>query len=101
MRTRIGNQFGELTNMPGCSQIVVSHDVFCPIRGSGMGKSSNKERIEYCEYLGYDALVCTVNMSNYSQLSILDDNGWILAFCFTSKKTEHRVGLYYRVLNND
>lgn len=97
-----GYTFGsyEFTTLPGCSQVVVSHGVFIyeEYRGKGMSKGAAIERIHAAEEHGYDAMVCTVDMSNEPQLKTLTKTGWEKACEFKSRKTGHRVGIFTRVL---
>ena len=96
MRHVLGGVPGELTTLPGCSQVVVSHSVFVPLseRGKGKGKSSNLARQQACRVLGYDLMVCTVDLNNLFQIKCLESNGWTLLISFVSNKTGHTVGLY-------
>jgi RimJ/RimL family protein N-acetyltransferase len=96
-RVKIGPSFGELTSLPGCSQVVVSHGVFVPKehRGKGEGKSANVARLRHIwDELGYDYALCTVESTNVAQLAILTNNGWTRLAEFMSSRTGHLVYLY-------
>jgi hypothetical protein len=97
VRYTIDGVVGELTTLPGCSQIAVSHSVFLPPdkRGQGLGKTANKARKELAfDELGYDVMMCTVNASNIAQTKILLDNGWYCVDSFLSSKTSHVVQIW-------
>ena len=51
-----GFVFGEIDSLPGCSQIAVSHAVFCApeARNSSFGKQAHKERLQLLKKLGYE-----------------------------------------------
>lgn len=92
--------FGELDSLPGCSQVVVSHAVFSvsPFKGNGSGKNAHAERLAYMRSLGWDYAICTVNMENTAQLSILKRFNWRQLDIFTSDKTKNRVGIFGKYL---
>lgn len=89
---------GEITTMPGCTQIGVSHGVFSRVRGSGMAVEANHERCKAMVEMGYDYAVCTVDVSNTAQVKVLERNGWKFLSAFKSSKTGHVVSLYGRPL---
>jgi RimJ/RimL family protein N-acetyltransferase len=79
MRTSFDGVFGELTTLPGSSQIVVSHGVYTPKyrRGKGFGKSALKKRLEFCSVeLGYDYIICTVREDNTAEQRVLGEQGF-------------------------
>lgn len=96
MRYKHKGVAGELTTLPGSSQIVVSHGVFVPkgSRGLGVGKKANKERQEMFAELGYDYALCTVRCDNLPQISIMVSNGWKLLDSFTSSKSDAMIRIY-------
>lgn len=101
MRTKECGVFGELTTMPGCSQVGISHAVFVPEaeRGKGKATEANKRRLVHMKYdYGYDYALCTVDLSNHAQLVVLAKNKWRQLDSFTSSKTGHLVGLFGRKL---
>ena len=95
-----GFVFGEIDSLPGCSQIAVSHAVFCnpTARNCGFGNQAHKERLALMKKLGYDFAVCTVDLSNKYQISILEEHDWDLLAEFDSSKTGHEVGIYGKQL---
>lgn len=102
MRYNLDDCIGELTALPGCSQVVVSHGVFVPThkRGKGVGKKAHKARLAYIQDLGYDYSLCTVDSSNIAQKKILEVNGWKVLDSFVSSKTGHLVLLYGRLVSS-
>lgn len=98
MRVNFSGVVGELTTLPGCSQIGVSHSVFVPehLRGNGLGKKANIDRVNFAKTeLGYDGLVCTVDDENLAQVNVMISCGWQKAFTFKSSKTGHSVSLWF------
>lgn len=98
MRYSIEGVPGELTTLPGCSQVVVSHAVYVPKdrRGQGVGYTSNikRQRLAFDE-LGYDAMICTVISTNLPQKKVLEKAGWSCLTRFTSSNTGHDVELWF------
>lgn len=89
--------FGELTTLPGCSQVVVSHGVYTPKyrRGKGFGTAALAERIEYASLeLGYDYMLCTVREDNISEQRVLGSKGFIRLDKFLSSNTGHMILLF-------
>jgi len=101
MRMCLEGVYGEIDTLPGCTQVAISHGVFVPIdrRGQGAGKAAQAARLSVLkEGLGYDYAVCTVNLENAAQLSILEDAGWTLLTSFKSTKNGHDVAIFGRQL---
>lgn len=101
MRMCLGGVYGEIDTLPGCTQVAVSHGVFVPLgkRGKGLGRAAQAERLSVIkEGLGYDFAVCTVDLKNAAQKTILTDAGWEFLKSFRSSKTGHEVALFGRVL---
>lgn len=97
MRMSIDGVVGEISSMPGCSQIAISHSVFLPEseRGKGKGVAANRKRQELVfGELSYDLMLCTVQTGNYAQLEVMRKNGWYRLDCFKSRKTGHDVELW-------
>lgn len=97
MRTNINGVIGELTTLPGCSQVVVSHGVYVPKgeRGKGLGLEANVARLAYAfGDLGYDYMLCTVRGDNLPQIRIMNKVGWKKLAEFTSSNTGHLILLY-------
>jgi len=102
MRQKICGVFGEIDSLPGCSQIGVSHSVFCPpeLRNEHRATEANKRRLTFMKVdYGYDYALCTVDLENRHQIKILASNGWRQLSSFISTKTGHSVGLFGRDLN--
>lgn len=97
MRMNILGCYGEVSSLPGCSQVAVSHAVFLPKdkRGKGTGKKAQEKRLEAIfEDLGYDLAMCTVESDNLAQRKILSDLGWSQVEAFESRRTGHLVTVY-------
>lgn len=96
MRQNFFGVVGELTTLPGCTQVGVSHSVFnTGEKGMGLGKKANAaRRKEAFENLGYDCLICTVESTNKVQIRVLRRNGWEFITQFTSRKTGHIVEMW-------
>lgn len=93
----------ELTTLPGCSQVVVSHDMYLSTkhRGKGLAKEFAEHRYHCARYQNYDAMICTVDTANIPQIKTLEATGWQFANRFVSSKTGHTVAIYTKVLNDD
>jgi GNAT superfamily N-acetyltransferase len=95
---RFANELGayEIDNLPGCSQVAVSNQAFVKVgfRGKGVGTKLHQERLKVIEDLGYDYALCTVDLSNTAQISILTKAEWLQIDSFVSSKTGHRVGIF-------
>lgn len=100
MRNRNGLVIEEIDNLPGCSQIAVSHGVFVPKehRGTGKGGDAHTERLATMSDLGYDYALCTVDAANTAQIKILKKNNWKKLDKFVSSKTGHKIALYGKFL---
>ncbi len=100
MRFHEGVQYYELTNLPGSSQVVVSHDLFIApeSRRKGLSYEAGYHRVSHMKQLGYDYAICTVNAANEPELKQLTANGWMLLDQFFSSKTEHTVQLWGKAL---
>ena len=101
-RHNIDGVIGELDSLPGCSQIAVSHAVFVPPanRGTGLGSLAHKKRLLLCKELGYDVVMCTANMENTPQISILNKNRWVKLQEFRSSKTGNIVGIFTKTMED-
>lgn len=97
MRYNIDGVIGEITSLPGCSQVGVSHSLYVPIekRNQGLATSAAPNRFKFfVEDLGYDYLLCTIDNNNTTQKKILLANGWYQHVIFKSSKTGHNVALF-------
>jgi predicted acetyltransferase len=100
VRFHEGVQYYELTNLPGCSQVVVSHDLFIrpSERRKGKSHAAMQKRLAHMRELGYNYVICTVNAANEAEIKALGGSGWKLLDMFFSSKTEHTVQLWGKVL---
>jgi L-amino acid N-acyltransferase YncA len=96
IRTNINGVVGEISDMPGCPQVAVSHYVFMKDgeKGQGSGQKAHRERLRIMKDLGYDHAICTVVNSNEVEKHILDKQGWKRVDFFTSSKTGHLVEIF-------
>lgn len=97
MRYQVLGVPGELTTLPGCSQVVVSHGVYVPKeeRGKGVGTNANIERQKLAlEELGYDMMLCTVRAHNIAEKKILIKTGWSFLTRFLSRNTGVEIELW-------
>lgn len=101
MRLSFEGVYGEITTLPGCTQIGVSHNVFVDPsrRGQGWGTEANLQRTAFMrDNMGYDYALCTVESTNEAQQKIMSVNGWKQLSYFVSRKTGHTVILYGKEL---
>lgn len=97
MRYQHEGTYGEVTSLPGCSQVAVSHSVFRVVRDTGRGKENMQARLQMMfDELGYDYVICTVDMTNARQKNILEATGWRELDTFGSSKTGHFVEIWGR-----
>ena len=94
-RYKIGEIYGEYSDLPGCTQAVVSHSVFTPLRNTGSAKDAMQKRLKmFYEDLGYNYCICTVDAKNVVERKILSDTGWQRLDIFRSTKTGNNVELW-------
>ena len=100
MRFSNGVSVYELTNLPGCPQVCVSHGMFIKPehRGQGLSTDEMRRRLARCKDLGYNVVTCTVSMNNSAQLHVLYKIGWVKDYEFVSNKTGNTVGSYHYIL---
>ena len=97
MRKSFNGVIGEITSLPGCSQVAVSHSVFLPPekRGQSLAVRANRERQHFCfNEMVYDYMLCTVDSDNKRQIDVLQKSGWHKLDAFVSRKTEHLVEIW-------
>ena len=96
MRISEKMQAFELDSLPGCSQVAVSHGMFIrsEYRGEGNAKECMAYRLDTAIDLGYDYVICTVDMDNTPQVKTLNSTGWTCLDTFVSERTGHAVALY-------
>lgn len=90
---------GEVSSLPGCPDIAVSHAVYCINgRGSGKGTKANLMRLSQLKELGYSAVLCTVCIDNTAQRIILQNAKWTESLPLTNNRTGHTLIVYTRQL---
>lgn len=93
---------GEASPLPGTPDVVVSHGVYSHNGiGTGAGRRANRMRLRQLYDLGYSAVMCTVDASNAQQINILRKEGWIESAAFISRRTQHGVVVFFRVLSGE
>lgn len=89
-----------LTELPGCCGVVVSHGALVheKFRGKGVGDLLHKLRLEAAKEQGYGLALCTTIAGNEEQKKILLKNGWVCFQTFKNPKTRHLIELWSKVL---
>lgn len=90
-----------LTELPGCTQVCVSHGCFVQLgkRGKGVGQREHKARLAEMRRLGYDSAICTVRKDNATERHILHKFGWREVDSFTSTKNGGTILLCFKDLS--
>lgn len=98
METPIGHF--ELTGLPGCNQIAVSHHAFIvpAMRGKGLGHITHRTRLDLIKQLGYDYALCTTDAANEPQRKILEAAGWNQLDQFKNSETNHEVIIWGKTI---
>lgn len=92
----------ELTPMPGCSAVGVSHGLFIDPewRRKGIGSDAMLERFTKAKELGFQCLICTTKVESVAQYKILTKTGWKLVRQFTNPKTGNEVRFWLKHLTD-
>lgn len=102
---RFGDDRGSYTieDLPGSFQCAVSiHSFVYPEkRGKGYGKQLHTERLDKLKRLGYDYVLCTVDLTNVKELAILRENGWTQLSSFKSSASQHQVGIFGKPIQHN
>lgn len=87
-----------LTQLPGCCGVVVSHGSWLDPnkRGIGLGEYFHKERLNLAEYLGYSCMVATTTDQNKAEQHILEKNGWKKVHTFENYRTGNVVQIWIK-----
>ena len=90
----------ELTSLPGCNQVCVSHGayVFPDHRGKGIGLEEHKLALSEMKRQDYDYAICTMRDENKAQVTILNQAGWSCLSHFKSSYTGNLVSLWGKAL---
>jgi L-amino acid N-acyltransferase YncA len=101
IRTNIYGVVGEISDMPGCPQVAVSHYVFMKDgkKGEGWGQKAHRDRLSVMRGLGYDHAICTVVNGNAAERHILEKQGWKKVDEFKSSKTTNLVEIWTKSLS--
>ena len=83
----------QLTPLPGCCGILVSHDTFVmpSHQGQGIGTAMMKAKICIAQDLGFSRLLATVRSDNGTELHLLRKAGWVRTDEFVNKRTNHPI----------
>jgi GNAT superfamily N-acetyltransferase len=90
-----------LIQQPNCCGILVSTDTYVNVnyRGKGIGQEMLLLKEALAKEFGYSLILATVNMSdNPAECHILEKNGWIVNTSFINARTNHKVGIFSKVL---
>ena len=97
---RFSGKYGtwQLDDLPGCSQVCVSHSAFVlpDKRREGFGTAYHQERLRQIADLKYDCAIATVADGNEYQKRILTEARWTCVHKFKSRKTGHYVGIWVK-----
>ena len=102
LRTVLNGVVGEISDLPGCPQIAVSHYVFLREgqKGKGQGQRAHRDRLQLMKEAGYDYALCTVIGQNAVERHILEKHGWKPLDSFSSTKTQNSVELWGKPLKD-
>lgn len=90
---------GEVTSLPGCADIAVSHAMQCLIgKGRGNAHAALRMREAQLRELGYCAMVCTVVEDNVAQQKVLSMGGYKVTLEFFNKRTGNMVRMWSKAL---
>lgn len=90
---------GEISPMPGCPDIAISHAVYCHNgSGGGGGRKAMQQRLLQIKELGYSAVMCTVADTNSIQIAILEKEGWTIGPRILNKRTHNHVRICHKEL---
>jgi hypothetical protein len=92
---------GFVSPLPGASDIAVSHGVFRHKGVGGHGKTANRVRVRQIADMGYSVVMCTVNLDNRRQITILESEGWTLQYTYYNQRTTSRCRVYFKDLQKD
>jgi len=100
IRSKDGNHFGDITPLPGCNQVAVSHGVFTVphMRGVGRGYGYMGERLDRMTELGYDYVLATVIRDNEPQIRLMRRHALQELSSFMSSYSGKEIVLFGRGL---
>lgn len=92
---------GEVTSLPGCADVAVSHAMFCQSgKGRGNAAKAARMRLHQMQELGYMAVICTVVEGNVAQEKTLERTGYTKLMSYKSQRTGNTVWLWGRELDH-
>jgi len=88
----------ETDSLPGCSQVAVSHSMFIRLehRNKGHAVDELMHRLYKIKVLGYDYVICTVDLTNEKEIKTIKKMCFRELDTFVSQKTGHKVGIFGR-----
>lgn len=88
--------FFQLSGMPGCCGVCVSHgaSVYSQYRNKGLGTLLQLLRMDIARVNGYTVMLCTDRADNTYQNKILSKNGWPKIYDFTNKRTDNLINIH-------
>lgn len=88
----------ELSPMPGCSVVGISHGLTIEPshRGKGYGRSAMEDRIRQAVASGFQVLVCTVREGNEPEERILQKFQFKVVSHFDNPRSGNRVRLWIK-----
>jgi hypothetical protein len=100
MRYNYQGVIGEITDLPGCAQVAVFHNVWAPmhLRGQSKGQQAHAARLQEARHLGYKFAICTALTHNHTQNKILVNNGWTALPYFTNPASGSHVVMWWIAL---
>lgn len=100
MRFADENGYYELNPFPGCNQLVVSNHAFIwkDKRGQGLGKKQHEARLAKARELGYNAIICTVRVTNTVEKAILTKYGWTKVHEFLNTESDVTIEIWLKTL---
>lgn len=90
--------FFEVSDLPGCPQVAVSHNVFLlpQFRGIGLGHKFMRHRLGTIRDLGYNCVLATVDKYNGAEIATLEKARWENVKLFESSRTDNNINIWLR-----
>jgi len=90
----------EMTPMPGCPRVGISHglEIFPEFRGKGLSKRTQEVRDAFAKQSGFVVLISTTRCGNTPQEHRQEGNAAKVVASFYNNSTKHDVKLYVRHL---
>jgi GNAT superfamily N-acetyltransferase len=94
--------FFSIEQLRGCCGVCVSTGarVRVEYQWLGIGTLLNEMRLGMAKRLGYGVMLCTDALSNEPEVKILEKNGWKEMYNFVNPRTNRKLGIYLRTLDD-